>query len=89
MCLERIFFGTLPDAWSLLGACIIVGGALRVALAKKAPKTASEEAAEAKAERGLVGSDESEDEEDTRGSGRGRERSGSGIAAARGVDLER
>ncbi|GAA6010131.1 hypothetical protein JCM11491_005354 [Sporobolomyces phaffii] len=97
MVLERIFFKTLPDAWSILGAVIIVGGALRVALAKQAPKTPGEVAAEAKAERDALGSNDDESELEGgpgtgapgRGGTVGRERSGSGIAAARGVDLER
>lgn len=33
--LERVVFGTYPDLWSLLGSAIIIGSALRVALAKK------------------------------------------------------
>ncbi|GAA5888821.1 hypothetical protein JCM6882_002865 [Rhodosporidiobolus microsporus] len=35
MALERIVFHKLPDAFSLLGASIIIGGAIRVALEKK------------------------------------------------------
>ncbi|GAA5827240.1 hypothetical protein JCM11251_001185 [Rhodosporidiobolus azoricus] len=35
MLLERLIFHKLPDAWSLLGASIIIGGAIRVALEKK------------------------------------------------------
>ncbi|GAA5855149.1 hypothetical protein JCM8547_002399 [Rhodosporidiobolus lusitaniae] len=35
MALEYLVFHALPDAWSLLGALIIVGGAVRVALEKK------------------------------------------------------
>jgi drug/metabolite transporter (DMT)-like permease len=35
MILERLVFGRTPDVWSLLGACIIVGGAIRVALEKR------------------------------------------------------
>lgn len=35
MVLERIFFKRLPDVWSVLGACIIIGGAVRVALERK------------------------------------------------------
>lgn len=94
MILERIWYKTLPDAWSILGAVIIVGGALRVALAKQAPKTASEQAAEAKAERGgLTGSDASDDDDEEEGldelATTGRARSGSGVANARGVDVER
>jgi hypothetical protein len=91
MIIERLWFKTYPDAWSILGAVIIVGGALRVALAKQPPKTPTEEAAEAKAERGVIGSDESDEEdlEEISRAVQGRERSGSGVAAARGVDLER
>ncbi|GAA5899462.1 uncharacterized protein JCM6883_005228 [Sporobolomyces salmoneus] len=64
MILERLWFKTLPDAWSILGAVIIVGGALRVALAKQAPQSPVEESAEAKAERGVIGSDAESDEEE-------------------------
>lgn len=35
MLLERIIFKRLPDAWSILGAIIIVGGAIRVAMERK------------------------------------------------------
>ncbi|GAA6036017.1 hypothetical protein JCM8097_005217 [Rhodosporidiobolus ruineniae] len=41
MILERVVFHKLPDAWSLLGACIIIGGAIRVALEKKPVVTAA------------------------------------------------
>lgn len=34
MILEKICFGRLPDAWSVLGSLIIVGGAVYVALDK-------------------------------------------------------
>lgn len=34
MVFERLIFGRYPDLWSLLGASIIVGGAVRVALEK-------------------------------------------------------
>ena len=97
MILERIFFNKFPDAWSLLGAVIIVGGALKVALAKQA-KTPAEEtesrrkAAEeaSKAERGALGGDDSDEESDEEGAVfPGRQRAGSGVQAARGVDLER
>ena len=88
MILERLYFKTLPDAWSILGAVIIVGGALRVALAKQAPKTPKEVEADAKAEREALGSAES-DEEEIGITVQGRERSGSGVAAARGIDVER
>ncbi|GAA5826790.1 hypothetical protein JCM5353_003237 [Sporobolomyces roseus] len=74
MILERIFFNKFPDAWSLLGAVIIVGGALKVALAKQA-KTPAEEtesrrkAAEeaSKAERGALGGGDSDEESDEEG----------------------
>lgn len=36
MIMERLVFGKLPDIWSLIGAAIIVGGAVRVALEHKA-----------------------------------------------------
>ncbi|BGP28484.1 hypothetical protein JCM10296v2_000219 [Rhodotorula toruloides] len=36
MVMERLVFGKLPDIWSLVGAAIIVGGAVRVALEHKA-----------------------------------------------------
>lgn len=35
MIMERLVFGKLPDIWSLIGAAIIVGGAVRVALEHK------------------------------------------------------
>lgn len=41
MILERLVFGVLPDAWSILGAFIIVGGALRVALEKQKPASST------------------------------------------------
>ncbi|GAA5957464.1 hypothetical protein JCM3765_001151 [Sporobolomyces pararoseus] len=88
MILERLYFKTLPDAWSILGAIIIVGGALRVALAKQAPKTPAEVEADAKAEREALGSEASDDEE-IGITVQGRERSGSGVALARGIDVER
>ena len=34
MLLERIVFNKFPDAWSLLGSSIIIGGAVFVALDK-------------------------------------------------------
>lgn len=38
MILERIVFGRLPDAWSLLGSAIIVGGAIYVVMEKEKAK---------------------------------------------------
>ncbi|KWU46905.1 hypothetical protein RHOSPDRAFT_10306, partial [Rhodotorula sp. JG-1b] len=35
MVLERIFFKRYPDFWSLLGAVVIIGGAVRVAMERK------------------------------------------------------
>ena len=98
MVLERIWYKTPPDAWSLLGAVIIIGGALRVALAKQVPNTASDQAAEIKAERGdstrLDAEDDKHDEDGdpsdlatTRGAGRAR--LGSARANARGVAVGR
>ena len=86
MVLERIWYKTPPDAWSLLGAVIIIGGALRVALAKQVPNTASDQAAEIKADK----HDEDGDPSDlatTRGAGRAR--LGSARANARGVAVGR
>ncbi|GAA5838705.1 hypothetical protein JCM3766R1_001567 [Sporobolomyces carnicolor] len=98
MVLERIWYKTLPDAWSLLGAVVIIGGALGVALAKQVPNTASDQAAEIKAERGdstrLDAEDDKHDEEGdpsdfTTTRGAGQARLGSGRANARGVDVRR
>lgn len=35
MVLERIFFKRYPDFWSILGAVVIIGGAVRVAMERK------------------------------------------------------
>ncbi|GAA5981375.1 hypothetical protein JCM10908_004086 [Rhodotorula pacifica] len=35
MVLERIFFKRYPDIWSILGAVVIIGGAVRVAMERK------------------------------------------------------
>ncbi|GAA5867917.1 hypothetical protein JCM3774_004721 [Rhodotorula dairenensis] len=35
MVLERIFFKRYPDVWSILGATVIIGGAVRVAMERK------------------------------------------------------
>lgn len=35
MILERIFFKRYPDVWSILGATVIIGGAVRVAMERK------------------------------------------------------
>lgn len=40
MILERLVFGKLPDAWSLLGSAIIVGGAVYVVMEKEKAKVA-------------------------------------------------
>ncbi|BGP12383.1 hypothetical protein JCM10213_002012 [Rhodosporidiobolus nylandii] len=121
MTLEFLVFHKTPDPWSLLGALIIVGGAVRVALEKKPvvsatagvsaapgsrrasvasvlsvavdPIGAAEEGRKVKladgdeAQRSLRlstdGSRSAEEEDD------GVEAGGSGIAAARGLDVER
>ncbi|GAA5861437.1 hypothetical protein JCM1840_005369 [Sporobolomyces johnsonii] len=102
MILERIIFHKLPDAWSILGALIIVGGAIRVALEKKkvpASSLAAGEAAPASEDRRKA-----QNEADKAEQGRGlrlvledeseeeddeQEAGSSGIAAARGLDAER
>jgi hypothetical protein len=63
MILERLVFAKLPDAWSLLGAAIIVGGAVKVALEKsksfssttKEGRNKDAEGEERKAEEGRLG----------------------------------
>ncbi|GAA6059362.1 hypothetical protein JCM10212_003260 [Sporobolomyces blumeae] len=69
MILERVFFHKYPDGWSLLGATIIVGGALRVALAKTKPKPIadgarrkSDDGGARKAEDGQRGLDDRDDD---------------------------
>ena len=42
MVLERIFFKRYPDFWSILGAVVIIGGAVRVAMERKGSAEMSE-----------------------------------------------
>lgn len=76
---ERLVFGKLPDAWSLVGSVIIIGGALYVVVQKRGDEVAKgpvrkaaivsvprEDIDEGKLEEGRREEEDGEEEEDER-----------------------